>query len=62
LLQQSFGLHRLVWGSDWPHTQHEASIGYGAVMEQRQALGWSAQTEQALLIDTPRQLFGFHHA
>jgi predicted TIM-barrel fold metal-dependent hydrolase len=52
----------LVWGSDWPHTQHEASIGYGAVMEQRQALGWSAQTEQALLIDTPRQLFGFHHA
>ncbi|WP_421558293.1 amidohydrolase family protein [Pseudomonas canadensis] len=62
LLQQSFGLHRLVWGSDWPHTQHEASIGYAAVMEQRQALGWSAQTEQALLIDTPRQLFGFHHA
>ncbi|NWA41377.1 amidohydrolase family protein [Pseudomonas reactans] len=62
LLQQSFGLHRLVWGSDWPHTQHEASIGYGAVIEQRQALGWSAAVAQALLIDTPRQLFGFHHA
>lgn len=62
LLQQSFGLHRLVWGSDWPHTQHEASIGYGAVIEQRQALGWSAVVAQALLIDTPRQLFGFHHA
>lgn len=62
LLQQSFGLHRLVWGSDWPHTQHEASVGYAAVIEQRQALGWSAAVEQALLIDTPRQLFGFHHA
>lgn len=62
LLQQSFGLHRLVWGSDWPHTQHEASVAYAAVIEQRQALGWSAAVEQALLIDTPRQLFGFHHA
>ncbi|ROM33729.1 hypothetical protein BK648_23405 [Pseudomonas poae] len=62
LLQQSFGLQRLVWGSDWPHTQHEASIGYAAVIEQRQALDWSAQVEQALLIDTPRRLFGFHHA
>ncbi|MGY3025979.1 putative TIM-barrel fold metal-dependent hydrolase [Pseudomonas lurida] len=60
LLQQSFGLRRLVWGSDWPHTQHETSIGYAGVIEQRQALGWSAPVEQALLIDTPRQLFGFH--
>ena len=61
LLQQSFGLSRLVWGSDWPHTQHESSIGYASVIEQRQALGCSAQVEQALLIDTPRQLFGFQH-
>lgn len=60
LLQQSFGLRRLVWGSDWPHTQHETSIDYAGVIEQRQALGWSAPVEQALLIDTPRQLFGFH--
>jgi len=60
LLQQSFSLRRLVWGSDWPHTQHETSIGYAGVIEQRQALGWSAPVEQALLIDTPRQLFGFH--
>lgn len=62
LLQQSFGLRRLVWGSDWPHTQHESSIGYAEVIEQRQALGWSAQVEQALLHDTPRQLLGFHCA
>ncbi|KAB0517636.1 amidohydrolase family protein [Pseudomonas extremorientalis] len=61
LLQQSFGLHRLVWGSDWPHTQHETSVDYPAVIEQRQALGWSTPVAQALLIDTPRALFGFHH-
>ncbi len=60
LLQQSFGLRRLVWGSDWPHTQHEACIGYADVVQQRQALGCSAQVEQALLIDTPSRLFGFH--
>lgn len=29
LLEQSFGLRRLVWGRDWPHTQHEDSISYG---------------------------------
>jgi predicted TIM-barrel fold metal-dependent hydrolase len=30
LLEQSFGRDRLVWGSDWPHTQHEASVGFDA--------------------------------
>ncbi|OIN53412.1 amidohydrolase family protein [Pseudomonas costantinii] len=61
LLEQSFGLHRLVWGSDWPHTQHEGHIDYASVVEQRQALGWSPKVARALLIDTPSQLFGFQH-
>lgn len=61
LLQQSFGLRRLMWGSDWPHTQHEAATCYADVVEQRRALGCSARVEQALLIDTPSQLFGFQH-
>ena len=61
LLEQSFGLNRLVWGSDWPHTQHEDRIDYACVLEQRQALGWSPQVERALLIDTPGELFGFQH-
>lgn len=29
LLEQSFGLRRLVWGRDWPHLQHEDSISAG---------------------------------
>lgn len=30
LLKASFGLERLVWGSDWPHTLFEASTTYEA--------------------------------
>jgi len=28
-LRTHFGLERLLWGSDWPHTQFEESTGYG---------------------------------
>lgn len=59
LLEQSLGPQRLVWGSDWPHTQHEADVGYDTVMDQLQALGCSESLRQAMLIDSPVQLFGF---
>ena len=29
LLRRSFGPERLVWGSDWPHTQFEDRMGFG---------------------------------
>ncbi|RMN18765.1 2-Pyrone-4,6-dicarboxylate lactonase, partial [Pseudomonas savastanoi pv. glycinea] len=38
LLLQSFGPRRLVWGSDWPHTQHEQEVSYASVVEQFRAL------------------------
>lgn len=59
LLEQSFDLRRLVWGSDWPHTQHEGSVGFGTVMEQFQALECSTQLMRSLLVDAPKALFGF---
>lgn len=59
LLEHSLGPQRLVWGSDWPHTQHEQAVGYGAVMEQLRALGCAESLRQAMLIDSPAQLFGF---
>ncbi|WP_223545258.1 amidohydrolase family protein [Pseudomonas sp. A-B-19] len=59
LLVQSFGLRRLVWGSDWPHTQHEDSVGFGTVVEQLQALECSTQLMRSLLVEAPRELFGF---
>ncbi|RAU36389.1 amidohydrolase family protein [Pseudomonas sp. RIT411] len=59
LLEESFGLPHLVWGSDWPHTQHEQSIGFATVVEQLQALELSAQASASLLVQAPRRLFGF---
>jgi predicted TIM-barrel fold metal-dependent hydrolase len=62
LLVQSFGPQRLVWGSDWPHTQHEQQISYATVVEQLQALGCSPQVMRSLLIEAPRVLFDFAEA
>jgi predicted TIM-barrel fold metal-dependent hydrolase len=59
LLVQSFGQQRLVWGSDWPHTQHENHIGYAHVVEQLQALDCSPQVMRSLLIEAPQVLFDF---
>ncbi|HEY0289371.1 MAG TPA: amidohydrolase family protein [Pseudomonas sp.] len=59
LLEQSLGARRLVWGSDWPHTQHESSVDYAGATRQLQALGCSAQVMRLLLIEAPQALFGF---
>lgn len=59
LLQASFGLDRLLWGSDWPHTLFEQTTFYSA---EREALNrWlpSAADRQRVLWDTPTALFGF---
>lgn len=59
LLEQGFGPHRLVWGSDWPHTQHERHIDYATVLEQLNALECPAPLRHALMVQAPRVLFGF---
>ncbi|MDH0747010.1 amidohydrolase family protein [Pseudomonas sp. GD03842] len=59
LLLQTFGPQRLVWGSDWPHTQHEQRISYASVVEQLQALGCTPQVMRSLLIESPQVLFDF---
>lgn len=58
-LEAHYGAERLMWGSDWPHTQHEAAVSFGTVVEQFEALGCSAELRRALLVDTARDLFGF---
>ncbi|MFK3775227.1 amidohydrolase family protein [Pseudomonas sp. NPDC089406] len=58
-LEAHYGAERLMWGSDWPHTQHEAAVSFSKVVEQFEALGCSAELRQALLVDTARQLFRF---
>ncbi|WP_447769634.1 amidohydrolase family protein [Pseudomonas kilonensis] len=59
LLEHSFGPERLVWGSDWPHTQHEEHVGFETVMGQLRALECSASLMQALLVQAPQALFRF---
>jgi predicted TIM-barrel fold metal-dependent hydrolase len=48
-----------VWGSDWPHTQHESDVGFDTVMQQLQALECPPQLMRALMVETPRTLFKF---
>jgi len=59
LLIEHMGCERLVWGSDWPHTQHETQVDYAgqfALLET--LLPWPAQ-RQAVLCQGAQALFGF---
>jgi predicted TIM-barrel fold metal-dependent hydrolase len=59
LLRASFGLDRLVWGSDWPHTLFEKTVDYPT---QRRLLDEWLPTpldRTIVLRETPARLFGF---
>ena len=58
LLLQSFGAQRLLWGSDWPHTEHRHLAEYG---QSRQWLDeWvpEAEDRERILVGSPAELFG----
>lgn len=59
LLVDTFGQQRLVWGSDWPHTQHEHAVSFSSVVEQLHALGCTDPLMRSLLIESPQALFDF---
>lgn len=59
LLLQSFGPRRLVWGSDWPHTQHEHVVSYTDVVEQFRALDCPDPLKRIMLVEAPQALFDF---
>lgn len=56
-LLAAFGPQRLVWGSDWPHTEHRDRIDYAASV--RALRRWVPDDAQrrAILVDSPRELF-----
>ncbi|UEM09666.1 amidohydrolase family protein [Bradyrhizobium barranii subsp. barranii] len=58
LLRKAYGLDRLLWGSDWPHTQFEASQTY---MKNRQFLDALIvdNSERAQVLASPHQPFRF---
>jgi predicted TIM-barrel fold metal-dependent hydrolase len=59
LLESAFGLDRLVWGSDWPHTQHEGTQSYDTVYAMMSTLLPTPRARQTVLVDTPARLFRF---
>ncbi|SFQ06184.1 amidohydrolase [Ralstonia sp. NFACC01] len=58
-LKDALGLDRLVWGSDWPHTQFESQINYDKMWAFAGVLLPSAADRKQVLVDTPTQLFRF---
>ena len=57
-LRDGFGLQRLMWGSDWPHTQFESEQSYGNSRKFLTALAGDDATVAAILA-SPRELFHF---
>ena len=58
LLREAYGLDRLLWGSDWPHTQFEASQAYAKNRQFLDALIVD-DSERAQVLASPYQLFRF---
>jgi len=58
-LLRAFGAGRLLWGSDWPHTEHREWVDYTAA--QAALADWvpDAAARQRILVDTPARLFKF---
>ncbi len=58
-LKDALGLDRLVWGSDWPHTQFESQIHYDKARAFVDVLLPDAAERKQVLVDTPAELFRF---
>jgi len=59
-LLASFGPERLVWGSDWPHTQHQDFIDFAGSRALLDDWVPDATQRRRILVETPAELFGFH--
>jgi predicted TIM-barrel fold metal-dependent hydrolase len=61
MLLDAFGPDRLMWASDWPHTD----TGLNRVTTYPQTLRWFEEwvpdkaTRHTILVDTPAKLYGF---
>lgn len=56
ILRDTLGFQRLMWGSDWPHTQFEAVANYGRAYRLLEDLGLSP-VERAEILASPARLF-----
>ncbi|MBY6092539.1 amidohydrolase family protein [Maritimibacter alkaliphilus] len=53
------GMERFVWGSDWPHTQHETVTDYSEQVERMRTLLPDPADRRRVLVETPAALFRF---
>jgi predicted TIM-barrel fold metal-dependent hydrolase len=58
-LRGAFGPQRLLWGSDWPHTQFETTASPAEARRDLDAWVPDAAERRIILADTPTQLFRF---
>ncbi|NEV02038.1 amidohydrolase family protein [Bradyrhizobium uaiense] len=58
LLRNAYGVDRLLWGSDWPHTQFESTQGYAKNRKFLDELVTDAG-ERARVLASPREVFRF---
>ncbi len=56
-LRASFGARRLLWGSDWPHTQFETQASPAEALRDLEAWVPDAAERRIILGDTPAKLF-----
>lgn len=59
LLRASFGMDRLLWGSDWPHTQFETTVNYGRARTLLDSWLPDPAERRIVLTQTPADLFRF---
>jgi predicted TIM-barrel fold metal-dependent hydrolase len=59
LVRAAFGIDRLLWGSDWPHTQHEEEIDYTAMRARLETWLPEPAARSVVLADNPAKLFRF---
>lgn len=56
-LLDALGPGRLLWGSDWPHTEHETTRRYEDGLTELWT--WLTPEQQTAVAETSRRLFGF---
>ncbi|MDV2467610.1 amidohydrolase family protein [Acinetobacter chinensis] len=59
LLKEKGLMHKLIWGSDWPHTQHESKVSYSNVVDTFHKIVPNLKEQQQILGENTQKLFLF---
>lgn len=59
ILKHAFSLDRMLWGSDWPHTQFEDKVNYETAFQFLLKMLPKEQEREVVLKSAPAALFGF---